>query len=113
MFSLSKPGVVSRLLAAGVSRLLLAAALRFLRRDLSLGSELVMELLVADMNELLAALRNGVGNALRIRCEVGMAFVGGDVDAPKVFIWDGGIHGAKRCMRPRICWGILSAVAKA
>ena len=92
---------------------MLAAAFGFPRRDLSLGSELVRELLVAVMNELLAALRNGVGKALRIRWEVGMAFVGGDVDAPKVFIWDGGIHGTRRCIRPRICWGIRSAVARA
>jgi hypothetical protein len=46
-----------------------------------------MELLVADINELLAAFRNGVGKARRIRCDVGMALVGGsDCDVPKTFI---------------------------
>ena len=68
------------------------------------GKELVMELLVAVMKLLFAALRNGVGKARRIRCDVGMAFVGGsDCEAPNTFIWDGGIHGASKWIRPRIC----------
>lgn len=80
-----------------VSRPLLAWVFRLPRRVLSLGSELINELLVAVMKELLAALRKVVGNALRIRCEVGMGLVGGEADEPpKVFIWDGGIHGDKR-----------------
>jgi hypothetical protein len=62
-----------------------------------LGSELVMELLVAVMKLLFAAFRKGVGRARRIRCEVGMALVGGsDCEAPKTFICDGGIHGASK-----------------
>ena len=52
-----------------------------------MGNELVIELLVAVMKLLLAALRIGVGRARRIRCEVGIAFVGGRVcDVPKTFI---------------------------
>jgi hypothetical protein len=67
-----------------------------LRRGV-LGRELVMELLVAVMNELLAALRKGVGRARRMRWEVGMAFVGGRFcDVPKTFICEGGIQGARR-----------------
>lgn len=96
-----------------MSRPSLPAVFRFARRVLSFGNELVNELLVAVMKELLAALRKGVGNALRIRCDVGMAFVGGEAAVPKVFICDGGIHGARRWMRPRICWGIRRAVANA
>lgn len=61
-------------------------ALRFVLRGF-LGRELVMELLVAVMKLLFAALRIGVGRARRIRCEVGMAFVGGSVcDVPNTFI---------------------------
>lgn len=70
MFSLSGFGVVSRRPVAA------AAGFRFVL-FLSFGRELVMELLVAVMNELLAAFKNGVGNARRMRCEVGMALVGG------------------------------------
>lgn len=56
-----------------------------------------MELLVAVMNELFAALRNGVGSARRMRCEVGIALVGGIAcDVPKTLICDGGIQGANR-----------------
>ena len=81
-----------------------------------LGRELVMLELVADMKLLLAALRNGVGSALRILWLVGIALVGGSgvwALAPNTDIWDGGIHGASRCILPRICCGILSAVASA
>lgn len=81
-----------------------------------LGKLLVMLLLVADMKLELAALRNGVGRARRSFCEVGMAFVGGRgawADAPKTDICDGGIHGARRWIRPRMCWGIRRAVASA
>lgn len=66
-FSFSNERDTSRRLAAVISRASLAAVFRFARRDLSLGSELVIELLVAVMKELLAAFRKGVGNALRIR----------------------------------------------
>lgn len=60
--------------------------LRFERRGF-LGKELVMELLVAVMKLLLAALSRGVGRARRIFCEVGMALVGGSVcDPPNTFI---------------------------
>jgi hypothetical protein len=51
-----------------------------------------------------------------MRCDVGMAFVGGKgvwEEAPKTDICDGGIQGARRWMRPRMCWGMRSAVAKA
>lgn len=42
---------------------------------------------MADMKLEFAALRMGVGRALRIRCDVGMEFAGGDAFwAPKVFI---------------------------
>lgn len=69
-----------------------------------MGSELVMELLVAVMKLLFAAFKIGVGNARRIRCEVGMAFVGGRVcEVPNTFIWDGGIQGARRWILPRMC----------
>jgi hypothetical protein len=57
----------------------------------------VIELLVADMKELFAALRKGVGSARKILCDVGIAFVGGDACVvPKTFICDGGIQGARR-----------------
>jgi hypothetical protein len=46
-----------------------------------------MELDVALIKLEFAALRMGVGRALRIRCEVGMEFVGGEVTCvPKTFI---------------------------
>ena len=48
-----------------------------------------MLLLVALMNELFAAFKIGVGSARRIRCEVGIALVGGNgvcADAPKTDI---------------------------
>jgi hypothetical protein len=52
-----------------------------------LGRELVMELLVAVIKLLLAALRKVVGKARKIFCEVGIAFVGGSVwDPPNTFI---------------------------
>lgn len=73
-----------------------------------------MELLVADMKEEFAALRIGVGRARRIRWDVGIELEGGDAFwAPKVFIWEGGIHGARRWIRPRMCWGMRRAVARA
>jgi hypothetical protein len=73
-----------------------------------------MELLVALMKLEFAAFRMGVGRARRMRWEVGRVFAGGEaVWPPMTFICDGGIHGARRCMRPRICWGIRSAVARA
>ena len=68
------------------------------------GRLLVMELLVALMKLEFAALRIGVGRARRIRCEVGREFAGGDATwPPNTLIWDGGIHGARRCIRPRMC----------
>ena len=89
---------MSRFLVCCESRVVaLAPVLRLLRRGLFFGSELVMELLVADMKELLAARRNGVGSARRIFCDVGIALVGGEAcEPPKVFICDGGIHGASK-----------------
>jgi hypothetical protein len=70
---------------AGVS-LPVALVFLFPRRGV-FGSELVMELLVADMKELLAAFSIGVGSARRILWLVGMALVGGRVcDVPKTFI---------------------------
>ncbi len=54
-----------------------------------LGRLDVMELLVADMKLEFAAFRIGVGRARRMRCEVGIAFVGGRgvwADAPKTDI---------------------------
>lgn len=43
-----------------------------------------------------------------------MEFVGGDdVWPPNTLNWEGGIQGARRWIRPRICWGIRSAVARA
>lgn len=67
MFSLSRLGVTFRvpLDKAGVS-LPVVLLFRLPRRGV-LGSELVIELLVADMKELLAALRIGVGNARKMR----------------------------------------------
>lgn len=60
--------------------------LRLVRR-VFFGKELVSDALVALMKLLFAALRSGVGNARRIRCEVGMALVGGIAcEAPKTFI---------------------------
>jgi hypothetical protein len=81
-----------------------------------LGRLLVRLLLVAVMKLELAALRIGVGSARNIFCDVGMAFVGGRgvcAEAPKTDICDGGIQGASRCIRPRMCWGIRRAVASA
>ena len=47
----------------------------------------MIELLVALMKLEFAALRIGVGRARRIRCEVGIEFVGGDATwAPNTFI---------------------------
>lgn len=92
---MSKLGVTFRLLVV-LSLPPLLFVLRLPRLGF-LGNELVIELLVAVMKLLLAALRMGVGRARRIRCEVGIALVGGRVcDVPKTFIWDGGIHGARR-----------------
>jgi len=62
--------------------------------------------LVADMKLLLAAFKNGVGNALSNLWLVGMALVGGRgvcALAPNTDICEGGIHGARRCILPRIC----------
>jgi hypothetical protein len=79
-----------------------------------LGNELVIELLVAVMKLLFAAFRNEVGSARRIRCDVGMALVGGRACVvPKTFICEGGIQGASRWIRPLICCGIRRAVASA
>lgn len=73
-----------------------------------------MELLVALIKLEFAALRMGVGSARRIRCDVGSEFAGGDAFwEPVAFICDGGIHGASRCIRPRICCGMRRAVARA
>ncbi len=72
--------------------------------------------LVAVIKLLLAAFRNGVGSARRILWLVGIAFVGGSGVfslAPNTLICDGGIQGASRCILPRICWGMRSAVASA
>jgi hypothetical protein len=80
------------------------------------GRELVMLELVAVMKLLFAAFRMGVGRALNILWLVGMAFVGGSGVfslAPNTFICDGGIQGASKCILPRICWGMRSAVARA
>lgn len=78
------------------------------------GNEVVIDVLVADMKLLLATLSIGVGRARRIRCEVGIACVGGRAcDPPKTFICDGGIQGARRWILPRMCWGIRRAVASA
>lgn len=72
-----------------------------------------MLLLVAVMNELFAAFSIGVGSARRIRCDVGMAFVGGRFsDAPKTFICEGGIQAERRWILPRMCWGMRRAVAR-
>lgn len=80
-----------------------AADLRFDRRGF-LGSDVVIDVLVADMKLLLATLSMGVGRARRIRWEVGMALVGGRFcDPPNTFICEGGIQGARRCILPRIC----------
>lgn len=110
-FSLSRLGVTFRVVA-GVSR---PVVLLFrLPRRCVLGNELVIELLVADMKELLAALRIGVGRARRILWLVGMALVGGRAcDAPNTFIWLGGIQGASKWIRPRMCCGMRKAVANA
>ena len=83
-FSLSRPGVTVLLpLGAGVSR---PVDLRLLRRC-DLGRLLVIELLVALMKLELAALSIGVGNARRMRWDVGIELVGGDATcAPKTLI---------------------------
>ena len=87
-------------LGAGVSR-----PVDFLLLRLGdLGRLLVMELLVALIKLELAALRIGVGSARRMRWEVGSELVGGDATCPpNTFIWEGGIHGARRWIRPRMC----------
>lgn len=64
----------------------MAADLRFARRE-PFGSDVVMDVLVADMKLLLATLSIGVGSARRIRCEVGIEFVGGvSFEVPNTFI---------------------------
>ena len=84
----------------GVSRLV---DLRF-PLPLFFGRLLVIELLVALMKLEFAAFNIGVGRARKIRCEVGIELVGGEaIWAPNTFNWEGGIHGASRCIRPRIC----------
>lgn len=81
-----------RPLGAGVSRPVDFRLLRF-----CFGRLLVIELLVALMKLEFATFNIGVGRALRMRCDVGKEFAGGDaICAPKTFIWDGGIHGASR-----------------
>ncbi len=71
-------------LVAGVSRPVVDFRLP-LRWDL--GRLLVIELLVALIKLEFAALRMGVGSALRIRCDVGIEFVGGEATcAPKTLI---------------------------
>jgi hypothetical protein len=105
-FSLSGTGIGFRL-ATALALLSLspprAPDLRFDLRE-PLGSDVVIDVLVADMKLLLATLSIGVGNARRIRCEVGMALVGGVAcEPPNTLICDGGIHGASRCILPRMC----------
>lgn len=85
--------------------------------------------LVTLMNPALATLKIGVGSAFSKRCEYGIASdlilgvfeaLSADLDeVPLIMlmfdisICEGGIQGARRWMRPFICCGILSAVAKA
>jgi hypothetical protein len=86
--------------------------LRFRRDDL--GRLLVRLELVALMKLELATLRKGVGSARKIFCDVGTAPTGGNSCCePITDSCDGGIHGASRWMRPRMCCGMRSATASA
>lgn len=83
-----------------------------LRGDL--GRLVVRLVLVALMKLELATFKNGTGSARRMRCEYGTALFGsGSLWVPIPDICDGGIHGASRWIRPRMCWGMRSAVANA
>lgn len=87
---------------------------RLLFRRGDLGRLVVRLLLVAFMKLEFATFKIGVGRARRILCEYGTALVGsGSLCAPRFVICDGGIQGAKRWIRPRICCGIRNAVASA
>lgn len=86
--------------------------LLFLRGDF--GRLVVMLLLVAFIKLEFATFNIGVGRARNILWEYGTALFGkGSLCVPRFVICDGGIQGAKRWIRPRICCGILSAVANA
>lgn len=86
--------------------------LRFDRRG-DFGKLVVMLALLTLNQPELAARRNGVGNDRKIRCEYGSEVAGSSCCVPMADSWDGGIHGARRWMRPRICCGIRRAVASA
>ena len=61
-----------------------------------------------------ATRRREGGRARRKRWERGSCWVGGDsLPRPMGAIWDGGIQGARRWTRPRMCWGIRREVASA
>lgn len=86
--------------------------LLFLLGDL--GRLVVKLLLVAFIKLEFATFKIGVGRARRILCEYGTALLGkGSLCVPKLVIWEGGIHGASRWIRPRMCCGIRRAVANA
>lgn len=113
IWSISSVAIIS-LVSVGISGGILAApfswerslfleslplALRCLARFVCFGRLLVRLLLVALMKLEFAAFKKGVGSALRIFCEVGIALVGGRgdcVEDPKTDIWEGGIHGASK-----------------
>lgn len=70
--------------------------------------------LVALMKLELATLRMDVGKARKILWEYGTALLGaGSFCVPMLDSCDGGIQGANKWIRPRICWGFLRAVANA
>ena len=73
-----------------------------LRGDLG---RLVVTLALLTLRKLeLAALSNGVGNDLKNRWEYGNELTGRDSCwVPITDNWDGGIQGANRCTRPRMC----------
>jgi hypothetical protein len=61
-----------------------------------------------------ATLRRDGGRARRKRWDRGSCCVGGESWLmPMGAICDGGIQGARRCTRPRMCWGIRNDVARA
>ena len=68
---------------------------------------------VALKKRLFAAFMNEAGRKLNILCEVGRLAALTAPYSPDAESCDAGIHGARRCIRPRTYCGIFSAAASA
>jgi hypothetical protein len=95
--------------------LLLKRLFRFFSRLGELVPLGLSDELAALRKPVLATLRNGAGRTRRKRWDLGSCAPGGGscFVMPMGAIWLGGIHGARRWTRPRMCWGIRRAVARA